>query len=384
MASHADDSRKRVTALAVAALAAGGLVALHFERKRARRAARGAARIAELRIHPLKSGGACLVDEAEVTRYGFRYDRAFAVVDENTPNREIQTQRKLPQLATIKTQLTKTALVLSAPGMDDLSLPLDTTGLEVCTAQKIGSVVVDLNCHRYGEEASKWLQVVLREGRKGSKQGIVPSFCLVQLDPTRAVPENGAGEFRARRVREQLAGEVAGEWDSCAIHDWCAFYMASMESLRDLNSRLSSQGSNIVGIDRFRANIVLDGGELRPYEEDRWAVVRLGAARFRCLQGCPKCTMPMVDQDTGRRPDGQNPVLALGKYRMFTEDVAGPYAARGPYFGTWAAPEGLQEGDTHETVVVRVGDLLTVEQTAAVSPYDHWARAHPEARPGRG
>lgn len=61
---------------------------------------------------------------------GFKYDRSWAVVDVNGtryPEREYISQRKLPKLATVKTQFNKdaTQLLVDAPGMPTLIVPLE-------------------------------------------------------------------------------------------------------------------------------------------------------------------------------------------------------------------------------------------------------------------
>ena len=45
-------------------------------------------------------------------------------------------------------------------------------------------------------------------------------------------------------------------------------------------------------------NIVVDGRDLRPYDEDFWTRVRIGAMAAFVVKACDRCTIPDVDQDT--------------------------------------------------------------------------------------
>ena len=101
-----------------------------------------------------------------------------------------------------------------------------------------------------------------------------------------------------------------------------------------------------MGIERFRPNLVV-GGCGEAHAEDRWRSLALGEARFRVLGPCPRCTVPDVEQKSGRRdPAGDGPMAMLGEYRI--------RPGLGVVFGVYLEP--LNPG-----AIVRVGDKAVVE-----------------------
>lgn len=86
--------------------------------------------LSELVIYPLKSAGGVRVTEAKVDRWGLEHDRRFLVVDQGGV---FLTQRELPRMALITPQLFDQTLVLNAPGMEGLELPLVTPDLPTRT-----------------------------------------------------------------------------------------------------------------------------------------------------------------------------------------------------------------------------------------------------------
>src|SRR5688572_27762421 len=76
--------------------------------------------VSGLFIYPVKSLRGFSVSRAEIDALGFVGDRRFMVVDENG---SFLTQRTLPRMALIETQLTDDTLMLSAPGLAHLQIP---------------------------------------------------------------------------------------------------------------------------------------------------------------------------------------------------------------------------------------------------------------------
>src|SRR6185369_11942057 len=78
--------------------------------------------VASLHVYPVKSCAGVSAHEALLTETGFEFDRTWMVVDERG---EFVTQRELPRMALVRTQLRHADLVLRAPGMLALHLALD-------------------------------------------------------------------------------------------------------------------------------------------------------------------------------------------------------------------------------------------------------------------
>jgi hypothetical protein len=220
-------------------------------------------------------------------------------------------------------------------------------------------------------------------------------FGLVKLDVGNAVARgytySAAMPPGPRRVAHQfgMAG-VASDFDCATLHDVAPMMVTTTGSLEELNRNLVANGSPTVGMDRMRANIVIRGvASLLPGDEEFWARATFEGGQgaqgaqgaqggqgghrppvaVRFLQGCVRCTVPSIDQKTGGRPDGQNPVKVLKQTNMRSPKTHGPYASMGPVFGTYAA---VEEGC--EDRVVRVGDRIDVTMRDATSPYALWLR----------
>ena len=99
-----------------------------------------------------------------------------------------------------------------------------------------------------------------------------------------------------------------------------------------------------------------------PHFEDDWSIITIGGdendgsngngnggdsgspARFRVLGPCPRCTVPDVQQESGKRDAAKTgPMATLGSYRA--------QKGRGVVFGIYVTP--LNPG-----TVVRVGDIV--------------------------
>jgi uncharacterized protein YcbX len=338
--------------------------------------------ISSLCIFPIKSCAAVEISEGKVTRYGLEYDRRYAIVDLET--NEIMTQRKLPQLALIQPEIIRNGATIRVhlPNVQSKSLEI-TCKCKAIICQKIGSVKIDMNgwlmggiCENMAAEGDA--ETVINTlssffGKEGKR------FGLVMLDASNAIVRGYGHSARmnpgVRRLRHQLAmGGVASESDTCAFHDIAPLMITTTQSLEDLNRELQEAGSPPVQMDRMRGNIVIRGSASSPpWDEEFWGRATISSnsggppVSIRVLQSCVRCTVVTIDQKTGERPDGQNPTKQLRQRQTRTVDSHGPYAAFGPFFGTWAAADEGSEGR-----VIRVGDNFTVTARDATSSYRYW------------
>ena len=78
--------------------------------------------LSAITLYPVKSLAGISVTSWPVTKTGLQYDRKWMLVDNAG---QFLSQRKLPQMALIKTALTDSHLILSASGMEDLSTTLN-------------------------------------------------------------------------------------------------------------------------------------------------------------------------------------------------------------------------------------------------------------------
>ena len=133
---------------------------------------------------------------------------------------------------------------------------------------------------------------------------------------------------------------------SAGLADLSPVHLICEESLAALNGRRAAAALPPVPIDRFRPNLVLRGCGAA-HAEDGWRSVSIGDARFRVDGPCPRCTVPDVSQQTGKRdePAASGPMHTLRGYRS--------RAAAGVLFGIYLTP--LTIGAR-----VRVGDPVVV------------------------
>lgn len=222
-------------------------------------------------IYPVKSCRGIEVPFLEFDTQGPLYDRRWMLVD--AQNRAL-TQRQNTRLAHIETSLSQGKVVVSYPGMPDLSLEPSDEGVafEVPLWKSVCQVIDQ------GKEAREWFSSVVQEPCQ-----------LVRMHP-----------------EHRRAAKPDGE---TVFADGYPLLVISEASLEDLNARLAAP----VPMDRFRPNLVVGG--TMPYEEDFWKEFQIGAMRFSGIKLCSRCVMTTVDQKTLQR--SKEPLATLAAYRNF-------------------------------------------------------------------
>jgi len=143
-----------------------------------------------------------------------------------------------------------------------------------------------------------------------------------------------------------------GRQESVNFPDVLPVQIASESSLAELNTRLKERGESAITIERFRPNIIIQGGE--PWSEDEWKTVRINgdssllttftggnrnAIDIDVVARCARCTVPNVNPDTAEKNPHQ-PWDLLVSYRRVDEGIKFK-----PCFGMLCCPrnEGLVE-----------------------------------------
>lgn len=246
-------------------------------------------RVTELCLYPVKGLRGCAVPALEFDELGPVGDRRFLIVE---PDGRCLTQRTQPHLATITPVLTADTLTLQAPGAGTIAVarrPEATAPhLQVSVWASHGLVAEDC-----GAEAAHWLSTVLATPCRLVRAG--PAFARPVLKP------------------------AAQAGDRHAFADAVPVLLANAASLAALNDRLLARGEAPVPMDRFRANLVVDGGA--PFAEDGWARLRAGPLTLRSAGPCTRCIVTTTDQRTGART-GPEPLRTLATFRR---DPAAPH-----------------------------------------------------------
>jgi uncharacterized protein YcbX len=239
-------------------------------------------RVQALSCYPVKSCGGISLPAASVGIAGIPHDRAYLVVGENgmfVAQRSDGNQGiAIPSICRIRTARTDTHLILTAPDMPELTVPLNGGTGQILRGEiwRDHMLVRDT-----GESASDWFTTYLSRERPGV-------YHLVRMPPN--------------HLRRASVGDAR-----MSFADGYPFHILSQQSLDDLNGRLEAA----LPMNRFRPNIVLDGD--RPYMEDHIHRMQIGEVTFHNMGPCVRCPTTITNQDTGER--GKDPLRTLAGYR---------------------------------------------------------------------
>ena len=270
-------------------------------------------RLAQIHIFPVKSLAGIEVDHWPVNRRGLHLDRHWMIIDQNG---RFLSQRSLPQMALIKTNLDRERLTLSTKGMPNLTIPFEPSQPETVQA-----TIWDDECtaQRVGQAADTWLSTVLKQTCR-----------LVYL------PDEN---------RRSVDQDYAEREDEVGFADGFPFLLIGSASLDELNRRLVAPG---IEMRRFRPNLVVQTDT--PHIEDQWRRITIGEIPFRLPKPCSRCAIPTVDPDTGIR-DGGEPIKTLATYRKENHKI---------YFG---------QNVLHDAVgALSVGEMVEVIETGIPQP----------------
>ena len=277
--------------------------------------------LTQLNIYPIKSCGGIPLERARLTRWGLEHDRNWMVVDANGM---FQTQRQHPRLALVQPQIADDALVIRAPDMPALEVPLEAS--EYAGSKPVVQVWRDqLPALDAGEVAASWFS-----------RCIGTPLRLVRFDPQVQRVCDPAWTRQLHAVTQ--------------FPDGFPILLLGEASLEDLNARLLQRARAPVPMTRFRPNVVVSG--LAAYEEDRIEQVEFPAVTLKLIKPCKRCVTTTVDPLTGARDAlwPSEPLETLVGYRLNS-------TVNGAAFGQNAL------------IVVGEGAQLQVGQSAQVRHY---------------
>lgn len=259
-----------------------------------------------LHVYPVKSCRGIALRASEVEERGLRYDRRWMLVDSHGV---FLTQRQHHRLALVGVHLDADGLRLSAPGREELRIPVDEGNGDRVSVRIWNDTV---QAALVGHGSQQWFSAFL-------------GF------PTRLV-------FMPEDVRRPVDPRYAAAGAHTGFSDAFPVLLISEASLEDLNRRLSRP----VPMNRFRPNIVVGG--CAAYAEDTWKTLIAGTLRIRIVKPCARCVITTVDQATAQT--GSEPLTTLEQYRKQGQKVL---------FGQNVVVEG--------TGSIRAGDVVTTEES---------------------
>ncbi|MDD5267385.1 MAG: MOSC domain-containing protein [Methylococcales bacterium] len=262
-------------------------------------------------LYPVKSLAGISVTSWPVTKTGLQYDRKFMLIDKAA---QFISQRKLPRMALIKTALIGHHLILSAPGMENLSLPVSPTDGDIIKS----SIWLDqCDALSVSVEADQWLSSFLNQD------------CRLVYQPEETI--------------RQVDTHYGRYTDTVAFSDGFPFLIISENSLVSLNRDMQLS----LPMTRFRPNLVING--CPSYAEDNWREISIGAIDFRLPKACSRCSVPTIDPETAQL--GKEPLATLNRIRKWENKV---------YFG--------QNALHNQCGTLTVGDTVYVKVTGPKQP----------------
>ncbi|RSK36173.1 MOSC domain-containing protein [Hymenobacter metallilatus] len=251
--------------------------------------------LSDLYIYPVKSLGGIRLTEAQIEARGLRHDRRWLLVDEHN---RFMTQRQTAAMAHLKVAPAYNGFLLShqqRPELLPLYVPFTATPEKTLFVTIWDDMVF---AWRAKPECDEWLSEALGQ-------------------PCKLV-------YMSDMVRRDVEPEYNPEGQLVSFADGYPFLLIGQESLAELNTRLAEP----VGMDRFRPNLVVSGGE--PFAEDEWEQFQVGEATFRAVRACGRCVLTTINQHTAQKNTAGEPLRTLATYRtqgskvMFGQNVTGP------------------------------------------------------------
>ena len=186
--------------------------------------------VTDLFIYPVKSLQGIRLTQSELRMEGLPFDRQWMLVDNRGG---FMTQRQLPKLATISTQITETHLVLSHDEAGSISISLAEVPEQEVSVRVWQSELTALD---EGQEVSDWLVKAIGEFRGQALR-------LVRFD-----------NRQTRPIKEKyLKGD---EVSQTYFADGFPYLITSIQTLDEVNEKLEEAGFSAIGMERFRPNIV--------------------------------------------------------------------------------------------------------------------------------
>jgi uncharacterized protein len=257
---------------------------------------------------------------ATVEPWGLAGDRRWMVVDQAG---DAITARTFPVMVLIRVgRLPGGGLRICAPGQPPLAIARPGTAAGPVPVAVWGN---GLRAQDAGEAAARWFSSVIGG----------PARLVYLADPTQRHPNP----------------RFARASDTVTFADGYPVLLTSEDSLAALNELIAGGPRAAEGplpMMRFRPSLVVGGA--RPWAEDGWRRLRIGAATFRVVKGCDRCVLTLIDPQTAAK--GKEPIATLARHRRWDGKT---------WFGMSLIP------DT-PGAVISVGDPVELlEQTTALA-----------------
>ncbi|MEQ1723541.1 MAG: MOSC N-terminal beta barrel domain-containing protein [Pseudobdellovibrio sp.] len=266
-------------------------------------------KVTGLYIYPVKSCRGISLTELQIGARGPLHDREWMLVDENN---QFMTLRTFAKMAEIKTSVQGSFLHLYA-GTNKILVNFT----EEC------EVVEDVTI--WGETFKAGIEN--KSINEALSDYLSKSVKLVRY------------QSQSFRDLEESATSVVKE---TTFTDSKPVLFANMASLADLNSKLIAKGEAPSVIERFRANIIVEG--FSAYEEEEASEIKVGSVVLANPKLCGRCPVITQDIETGL-------VVSKATLQTLAEDRRKPGSSK-IAFGVYLTPAS--------TGVIRIGDFVSL------------------------
>jgi uncharacterized protein len=290
--------------------------------------------VAAIHIHPVKACHRVEVDDAVVGEFGLVGDREWQLVDADGG---FLTQRVHPELARVQPERSATGIVLRCDGRPDLTVDrpprVDRTA---------STYTGDVPAADAGDAAAAWFEQLIG----------VPCRLVAMTDGYERRVQIPAGAFPDPTSSIAVAVERSTS-TPVSFADLAPVLVINAASHRELVEHAVEP----FGIDRWRANLLIEGAEA--WAEDTWRRVRVGDLTMDLGLPWPRCAVPQVDQDAGERR--REPAVVLRARRWCTSATDLPEFLRPMLEGQ--ALFGVMAAATPIGARIAVGDAVEVLET---------------------
>jgi uncharacterized protein YcbX len=273
--------------------------------------------VKKLHLYPLKSGHRVELQRAEVTDVGLRQtkddDSVFQLRDRvlvvyGAKDNEFRTARTYPKMVFIDVAIhDEDHLAIDAPTMRTLYVKIpkreenNTTSVKCWQNERIQGI----DC---GDEAASWF-----------------SRYIIERDTGLRLAYNDANQRRdITKTHQKILNyyKNLGNQSTGLYSDLTSVSLINQHSVNDLNHRI---GNSVVAVENFRHNIIVDGPDLEPYDEDTWDWIKVGDdVVLRNVKDCTRCTLTTIGPENGIRDPEREPLRTLEKYRKHSGPEASP------------------------------------------------------------
>jgi len=234
--------------------------------------------ISYLYTYLLKSGKPQSLDHAQIITTGLVGDRDFAVIDEDG---RMLTARECPMLLEVEAKIMDDMIHFKCKG-EFITVLRKTVSSKKRTGILFGQSVGGLELDK---RIQKWFSKCM---------GV--SCHVVEINAV-----------YMRQMEDQFI--------DITYTDAAPILLTSEASLRDLNNRMTLP----VGMNRFRPNIVVNGGN--PFEEDDWKSLTIGTCEFEISHHCPRCALTTIDPSHPKKGISKEPLKTLSTFRKSGNEV---------------------------------------------------------------